>query len=143
MSDRALLDANLLVYAMAPNAPQHAVALRVCNDALAGSVDACVAAQVLFEFFATVTNPKRVTTPRTPAVAWSEVEKFRSALPVLPVPPDVVERTAALAQSLGTAAQEVFDVQLAATMLANGVERIYTFDHGVFGRVPGIRIVEP
>ncbi len=64
-SSRALIDANVLVYAALPNAPQHAEALKLCNRALAGEAGFCLAPQVLFEFYATLTHPKRVQPPRT------------------------------------------------------------------------------
>jgi len=143
MADRALLDTNVLVYAAFPNAPQHAAALRLCNDALARRVDACVSPQVLLEFFATVTNPKRVTSPRDHAAAWAEVEKYRAALPVLSPPADLVVRVRSLAEPIGVTRQRVFDVQHAATMLANGIRHIYTFDDAIFKQIPGITVIAP
>lgn len=145
MSDPALIDTNVLVYATDPAVPQHADAESLCNRALAGDVEACVTPQVLLEFFATVTNPKRVANPRTPAVAWGEVAKFRAALPVLATPIDLVDRVRSLAEPLGIRAQDIFDVQIAATMLAQAqpVTRIYTYDPAVFGRVPGITVLTP
>lgn len=143
MSDRALLDANVLVYATVPTAPQYSAAQRVCAGALAGRVDACVTVQTLLELFATVTNAKRVKRPRPADIAWVEVAKYASMLPVLTPPPDLIDRVRALAEPLGIVAQDVFDVQIAATMLANGVSRVYTYDAGVLGRVPGITVVTP
>jgi predicted nucleic acid-binding protein len=41
------------------------------------------------------------------------------------------------------ARQCVFDVQLVATMLANGVRRIYTFNMKDFELFPEIHVIEP
>ena len=38
---------------------------------------------------------------------------------------------------------DIFDIVIAATMLANDVTTVYTYDVGVFGRVPGITVREP
>ncbi len=38
---------------------------------------------------------------------------------------------------------DVFDLQIVATMQANGIERIHTFDRGDFEAVSGISVTEP
>ena len=38
---------------------------------------------------------------------------------------------------------DVFDLQIVATMQANGIERIYTFNRGDFEAVSGISVTEP
>ena len=37
---------------------------------------------------------------------------------------------------------DVFDLQIVATMQANGIERIYTFNRGDFEAVSGISVIE-
>jgi predicted nucleic acid-binding protein len=66
-ADRTAVDANVLVYAFYRDTPQHA-ASRAWLDrrAVRGEVEPCLTSQVLAEFFAIVSNPKRVSDPRTP-----------------------------------------------------------------------------
>jgi predicted nucleic acid-binding protein len=41
------------------------------------------------------------------------------------------------------ARQELFDLFLVATMVANGVTRIYTYNHQHFARFAGIEVLTP
>ena len=104
-----------------------------------------VTPQVLAEFFAVVTNPRRVQNPRTPREALDAIEQFM-ALPrisVLAVPVDVVPRWLALARRHEVRGSGVFDLQLVATMLANGVRKIYTFDRSHFEHFSEIEVTTP
>ena len=81
------------------------------------------------EFSSTITNPRRVSPAYEPETALQEVEKFL-ALPglfLLSIPASVVVRWLALARQYGISQSEIFDAQLAATMLEHGIRRIYTF----------------
>jgi predicted nucleic acid-binding protein len=39
--------------------------------------------------------------------------------------------------------QAIFDLQLAATLLANGIRRIYTYDATHFASIPGLEALQP
>ncbi len=142
---RILLDANLLVYALYKDAPQYSDARYILEQTQDESAALCVSSQVLAEFYSIITNPKRVTAPFTSVEALREVEKLCSApgLSVLPMPVDVVARWIALLRRHPVARKRVFDLQLVATMLANGVERIYTFNVKDFRPFPEIQASEP
>lgn len=143
----ALLDTNVLVYAFDKESPFHAASRTLVLRAADGAWHErlCTTPQVLAEFFAVVTNPRRVFHSRTPDEALAAVE-YLTALPnlvLLPVPVDVVSRWISLVQVNQLAAARVFDAQLAATMLANGVRRIYTFDRAHFECFAGIEVATP
>jgi uncharacterized protein len=104
-----------------------------------------VTPQVLAEFYAVVTNRRRVTHPRSPQEALDVIDQVL-ALPgmtLLPVPVDVVSRWTALARQQAVTGARVFDLQLAATMLGNGVRRVYTFNDDDFKSIPGLEVVVP
>jgi len=145
MSERALLDANLLVYTLYRNMPQYRDARYTLERTQEENAALCVSSQVLAEFYSTITNPKRVTAPFTSAAALREVEKICSAsgVTVLPMPVDVVDRWVTLLRRHPVTRKRVFDLQLIATMLANGVERIYTFNVEDFRPFPEIEAIEP
>ena len=68
-----VIDANVLVYAMDADAPQHA-ASRVLLDAARGPSTALyVTSQVLCEFYSIVTNARRVPKPRSPGDALEAI----------------------------------------------------------------------
>jgi predicted nucleic acid-binding protein len=64
--DLALVDTNLLVYALLTDGPHYAPSRALLDQAQAGSLSLCVTPQVLAEFYAIVTNARRVTDPRPP-----------------------------------------------------------------------------
>jgi predicted nucleic acid-binding protein len=93
-SELALLDTNVLVNAVFENSEHFAAA----RDLLDRGRDAAAGFQLLpqnvTEFYAVVTNPKRVTTPKSPSEALSAIRTFLglSGIALLPVPTDVVSR---------------------------------------------------
>jgi predicted nucleic acid-binding protein len=48
-----------------------------------------------------------------------------------------------LLSQTGFGGKRIHDLALAATMLANGVSRIYTYDQEHFSRIPGIQVLTP
>jgi uncharacterized protein len=140
--EHVVLDTNVLVYATNSAAPQHAAARRLHDRALAGEVRACLTAQILFEYFAAVTHEGQLTRLVSPADALADLDTLRSAFPLLPVPGDIDERVGGLLRQTGFSGRHVFDLQIAATMLANGVRCIATYDSR-FARIPGILVVPP
>ena len=144
-ADRVAVDANILVYAFFRDTPQHAASRAWLDRAGRGDVKLCLTSQVLAEFFAIVTNPKRVSDPRTPDEAVLAIEAVL-ALPgaiTLAVPPLVASRWLEMLRQHPVRGGAVFDLQLIATMAANGVERICTFNRADFEGFPGLEIITP
>jgi toxin-antitoxin system PIN domain toxin len=144
-TDRVAVDANILVYAVYRDTPQHAASRAWLERAVRGEVKICLTSQVLAEFFAIVTNPKRVSDPRTPDDAVTAIEATL-ALPgatLLPVAPQVTSRWLEMLRHHPVRGGAVFDLQLIATLAANGVDRICTFNRADFERFPGLEIVTP
>ena len=105
----------------------------------------CVCPQVLFEFFAVVTNPGRVTRPMEPSEAVIEVKKYLRAKHILKVFPsaDIVGAVVELLEEHTIKGQAIFDLQLVATMLTNGISRIYTYNVEHFRRFPLLEVIVP
>ena len=66
-----------------------------------------------------------------------------SFLHVLPVPARAVEGWLDLLRSRPVTGGAVFDLQLAAAMLANGVQRIYTYNTSDFEGFKELAVSEP
>ena len=144
-ADRVAVDANILVYAVYRDTPQHAASRAWLERAVRGELEICLTSQVLAEFFAIVTNPKRVSDPRTPDDAVTAIEAAL-ALPgatLLPVPPQATSRWLEMLRFHPVRGGAVFDLQLIATLVANGVDRICTFNRADFEGFPGLEIVTP
>lgn len=56
---------------------------------------------------------------------------------------EIVARVIELAAGLPVKAQEIYDVQLVATMLGSGVTSVYTYNQDHFRRFKGIEVLTP
>jgi len=92
-----------------------------------------------------VTNLRRVAVPRSPAEALEAISDLL-ALPgirLLPIPAEAVKGWMALLQRHPVTGGAVFDLQIVATMLANNVQRIYTFNTRDFEVFPELTVTPP
>jgi len=146
-SEAVLLDTNVLVYAFDEQSEFHGVSRALLAKAATAHPPElfCITPQILAEFFAVVTDSRRVRGPRTPQEAVEAIERLLQlpGLTLLPVPVDIVSRWTAMARVYPVRGPGVFDLQLVATMLANGVRKILTFDRGHFERLAEIEVLSP
>ena len=141
----SLVDTNVFVYFLYDASPQHAAAQALLNQARQPNARLCMTPQVMTEFYSTITNPRRVSPAYEPEAALREVEKFL-ALPglfLLSIPVGVVVRWVALARQYGISQSDIFDAQLAATMLEHGIRRIYTFNVQDFEGFEELEVIVP
>jgi predicted nucleic acid-binding protein len=116
-----IIDANVLVYALDADAPQHAASRALLEAARHTTTTLYVSSQILCEFYSIVTNGRRVPKPRSPADALSAVFGLLAFLHVLPVPVHTVDGWMGLLHRHPVTGGDVFDLQFVATMQANGV----------------------
>jgi toxin-antitoxin system PIN domain toxin len=144
--NRALVDTNVLVYAADMSSSFHEPSRQLRDRGFRGEIPLMVTPQVLMKFFAVITNPRHVTTPRSSEEARAEMEKYARADNILRIYPDntalehTIER---LQHHPQVARQEIFDLFLVATMMANSVARIYTYNQQHFTRFAGIELLTP
>lgn len=138
-----LADTNVLIYALDADALHHTAARALIEAARDGSTTLYVTSQILCEFYAVVTNARRVAKPRSSAEALEAISNLLTFLHVLPVPVHVVERWMSLVRRHPITGADVFDLQIAATMQASDVQRIYTFNTRDFEMIGGISVVMP
>ncbi len=138
-----VVDANVLVYAMDADAPQHAASRALLDAARDESTTLYVNSQILCEFYSVVTNPRRVSTPRSAADAVNVISGLLAFLHVLPIPARSVEGWLDLLRRRPVIGGAVFDLQITAAMLANNVHRIYTYNADDFRAFSEIVVVEP
>jgi predicted nucleic acid-binding protein len=138
-----LIDANVLVYAMDGDAPQHKASRALLDAARDQSTTLFVTSQVLCEFYSIVTNSRRVPKPRSSDDAMRAISGLLVFLRVLPSPASVVEAWLDLLRRHPVTGGEVFDLQIVATMQANGIQRIYTFNASDFAVFPELAVITP
>src|SRR3954447_22953629 len=86
-----IVDTNVLVYALDADAPQHAAARALLETAREASITLFTTSQILCEFYSIVTNPRRVSKPRSAADALAAISNLLAFLHVLPVPAHTVD----------------------------------------------------
>jgi uncharacterized protein len=139
-----LLDTNVLVHAAGAQSVRHAKAKEVRDQAVAGEFEACIATQILTEFYAVITDPRRFQPALTPSQAQRELRIYLSSPLKLILPKETtVTRMLNLLGSRSVKAGRIFDIFLAATMLDNGVQRIYTENVSDFQGIAGIDAINP
>jgi uncharacterized protein len=139
------LDTNVLVYAVNTDAVQHPASRALLEAARDPATCLYVTSQILCEYFAVVTNPRRVSAPVSASDAIASIATMLRlpGLRVLPIPPDAVAGWMTLALSHSISGGDIFDLQIAATMQANGIQRIYTFNVGDFKKFSGVVVETP
>ena len=142
---KILLDSNILVYAFDKLSSNHEQARKIVEKAICGEIEACISAQVLYEFFAVITNPKKATVPMDLDEAadlcselWecSEIEKISSTELV----PSEVFRVAKEKKLSGAG---IFDCVLAVTAKENGIDTVYTENVRDFKHYGFIKVINP
>ncbi len=144
-SDTGLLDTNVLIYAADEKSPFHSASTTLRDRGLKGEISLCVTPQVLMEFFAIVTDPKRVAKARDRVDALREVEKYVRAknVSVIYSQPQTFDQSLELLKEYPLTGQAIFDLQLVATMLSNGVRRIYTYNQADFAKYREVEVLSP
>lgn len=143
--ESGVLDANVLVYAMDQTALQYPAARGLLQEARSGSSTLYVTSQILCEFYSVVTNPRRVISAREPVDAVQAISTLLAfpGINILPARAEVVRGWINLLQRHAVKGADVFDLQLVATMLSNGINRIYTFNTGDFEVFPELAVQTP
>ena len=143
--DPAVVDTNVLVYALYSESEHHAASRTLLDQAQDGHARLCLLPQVLAEFYSVVTSARRVTRPRQPGEVLDLIQKLVTmpGISLLPVPTDTVDRWMTLVRKYAVTGAATFDVQLVACMLGNGIRRIYTFNRDHFDRFSEVEALTP
>jgi predicted nucleic acid-binding protein len=138
-----VVDANVLAYALDVSAPQHAATRALLEAGRNRSATLYVTLQILCEFYSVVTNPRRVLKPRAAAEVLSAIVGMMRFLELLPIPTHTAPIWLELLGQHPVIGADVFDLQIVASMQANGVGRIYTFNADDFASVANITVAVP
>jgi uncharacterized protein len=140
-----ILDTNILAYAVNADAPQHAASRALLEAANDPSIKLFVTSQILCEFYSLITNPRRVAVASSPAEALAIIAAMLAlpGLQVLPTPARTVAGWMQLLERRPVSGGDVFDLQIVATMQANGIDRIYTFNAGDFEVFAELTVLTP
>jgi predicted nucleic acid-binding protein len=139
------VDANVLAYASNADDPKYAASRALLEEARAPLTTLYITPQVICEFYSVITNPRRVAAPSSPAVALRVISALL-ALPgisILPIDARAMTALVELLHRRPVRGPDVFDLQIVATMKANGVQTIYTFNAADFKVFPELTVIVP
>lgn len=135
------LDTNVLVYAADESFPLHTAAREVRDHAAAEHEKVRLCYSVLLEFFAVVTDSRRVGNPLPPAEAWREVRMYLNAFEVLHPDERTLVELERLADQYQITRQTIFDALIVAMMIQHGVKGIYTGNSKDFTRFDEVEVL--
>jgi len=75
-NETALIDTNVLIYAADETSPFHLAAKELRDRGVKGDIALCICPQLLSEFYAVITDPRRTAQPRSSREASAEIEKY-------------------------------------------------------------------
>lgn len=137
------VDTNVLVYAADKRSPFQNQAKAIRQQGLKGDMYLCISPQVLNEFYATITHPKRVDTPLSQTKALEEIDKYFKATNIQKIYPTELTVTIFLdlLSNYTVTKQAIHDLNIVATMLTYKVTHLYTYNTQDFGKFKEITVL--
>ena len=144
METTYLIDTNVIVYAYNESVEFHESALKILENALNKNIKAVIADKSLFEFFAIITDKRRVESPVSTDEAIETIHFLvASNITIIYSSPYTFLRTLELANKYKIRKQEIFDLNLVALMLQNEVDTIITANEKHFKDIKEIKVFNP
>jgi predicted nucleic acid-binding protein len=144
MKTTYLIDTYVLVYALNLDSKFNVKSYDILNDALNGKTTAALADKSLFEFFAIITDSKRIEKPVSIDEAWDIIKIIlKSKIEILYTSANSITITFELAKKYNVSRQKVFDLVLVGIMLDNGIKQICTHNKKDFDYIDEIEVFYP
>ncbi|MBI4596607.1 MAG: PIN domain-containing protein [Candidatus Tectomicrobia bacterium] len=144
MDGTIFLDTNILIYAANEDSVYHKQAMDVINMVNTREIRACVSPQILAEFYATVTNPKKIEHPLNPDEASDAIGAYLdSDIQKLYPKASTLKLTMELAERYKIRGLDIFDTQIVAAMLENKIKTIIKANEADFSKFKEIETVNP
>lgn len=141
-----LIDTNLLIFACDYSSTWHKQAVALREDVLTGNINAYITPQILYEFYAVITNPKRVSNPLSINLALKEVKNYiitPQFKKVYPSTKGTLNKVIELVGDVRLDKAKIFDAHIVAVMLENGVTHILTDNEKDFIQFKEIKVINP
>jgi len=144
MMNTYLIDTNIIVYAYNLDSDPHKEALNILQDALNNKMRVFIADKSLYEFYAIITDPKRVEKPVSAKEAVEAINFIKSSdikiiMPTLNSMNILME----LLEKYNIEKQKIFDIVLAAMAIDNHIETILTRNDKDFSMLTEINVINP
>ena len=138
------VDTNILLNAVRTYEKSHVVAKKTLDAMLSNKEAVAFTDIVIFEFIAQVTNQSDPSKALTTTQAIAQIENWLSApnVQVIRNSPQSFNTFVKLCERTGRTGQEIYDAQIAAICIDNGVTEFITNDRG-FEKFTELRIRNP
>lgn len=142
-SPTGLVDTNILIYAENETSPYHPQAKKFIESQAFNS-SLAISPQIMVEFYSIMTNPALTLRADKPEQIIIKLElilnsgMFKVILPNEKTPHTILR----LLRKVAIKGKDVHDLHLAATMLDNQIETIYTADTKIFHQL-GLNAINP
>ena len=137
------VDTNVLVYAMIPTAPLHAVARAALDELRRSGTELWTSRQVLREYIATVTRPQTWMTPLSAAGVAADVARFQTDFHIAEDGPAVTAELLRILSTVTVQGKQIHDANIVATMLGHAIPTLLTHNAVDFSRYAGLIAVLP
>lgn len=128
------IDTNVLIYATATSAPEHATATAALRELDATGRALWISRQVIREFMAALSRPQPFAGPLPAADLVRRAELWEARFQVADDNADVSARLKSLVRQVRVGGKQMHDANLVATMLANGIAQLLTHNVEDFRR---------
>lgn len=141
---RILVDTNVLIYATLRNDARYEKANEVLEMRHENGVELCISVQNLAEMYSNLTGPKN-DPPDSFEVARAKIESIAGLdhMTIFPVNFAIIRRALRLCEIHSVRRQQYFDMQLAGTMLEEGINTVFTENVKDFNLIEGICAIDP
>jgi predicted nucleic acid-binding protein len=139
-----LLDTNIILRIVQPQAPTHTLAVEAVAAILEQGDNVFITPQILIEFWAVTTRPVDVNgLGWSPDLAEAEIQQLQHQFPMLDDKPDVFLNWLQLVKQHAVQGKTVHDARLVAIMRTYGITHLLTFNVDDFQRYASITVVHP
>lgn len=138
------VDTNVLIYAHRAECAEHDLALKILTELAEENTPWAVTWSGLYEFVRVVTHPKVFSPPSKLRDALQVIERLIAAPSIRVLGPglDHWRWMSAVITSATATSNVVFDAQIAAVLLENGIKEILTNDSD-FHRFRQLKVINP
>lgn len=140
-----LFDTNVLLYVQDMDSALYGAAQQAHRKVLSKEWRGCIALQNIVEFLSVITNSKQVVKPLSRALALRQIRQYLSSDCFRVITPNqqTSQRLLSLQSHWSTRkSNHIFDLQLAATTLSNGLSTILTANVDDFSEIKGLEVID-
>jgi predicted nucleic acid-binding protein len=144
MTENYLIDTNVLVYAYNSSFEKHSLSKSILETAMNGDIKAYITDKNIYEFYAIVTDSKRVEKPVSPEKPILAIRTLLdSELNVLNTSKRTIAILLDLCKKYKVKRQNIFDFIFVAVMLEFGIDGIITYILKDFSFIEEIEVIDP